>query len=77
MLQSLPLLASELRLGRIKFQPMCDGKRVRPQKKWDSRNFLYCLRSIGKLDDAPDMVVDIKDSRIVLISPGGREQRPL
>jgi hypothetical protein len=54
MLEGLLLLSSKLRVGRIKFQPMCEIS-VGPENE-DSRNFLYCLRSIGKLT----MVVDIK-----------------
>ena len=55
MLQCLPLLGSKLRVGRIKFQPVCEISEWDPENE-DSRNFLYCLRSIGKLA----MVVDIK-----------------
>jgi hypothetical protein len=57
-LQCLPLLSSKLRNRRIEFEPMWEIS------EWDSgdedtRNFLYCLRSIGKLA----MVVDNQDLR--------------
>ena len=54
-LQCLPLLSSKLRVGRIKFEPRRKISEWDPGRE-DSRNFLYCLRSIGKLA----MVVDMK-----------------
>lgn len=47
-LQYLLLLSSKLRVGRIEFQPMCEISERDPENK-DCCNFLYCLRSIGKL----------------------------
>jgi hypothetical protein len=69
-LQGLPLLIGELRIGWIKFQPVCgsDGKRVYGTKKQNARNFLYCVISIGKAD----IVVDIKGRRDRVDSPGRR-----
>jgi hypothetical protein len=47
-LQYLPLLSSKLRVGRIEFQPMYEISE-RGTENEDCRNFLYCLRSMGKL----------------------------
>jgi hypothetical protein len=57
-LQCLPLLSSKLRDRRIKFEPMWEISESDSGKE-DTRNFLYCLRSIGKLT----MVVDNQDLR--------------
>jgi hypothetical protein len=47
-LQYLLLLSSKLRVGRIEFQPMY-GISERDPENEDWYNFLYCLRSMGKL----------------------------
>ena len=54
-LQYLPLLSSKLRVRRIELQPMYEISESGTENE-DCRNFLYCLRSIGKLA----MVVEIK-----------------
>lgn len=69
-LQGLPLLVGELRLGWIKSQPICDSddKRIYAMKKRNDRNLLYWVISIGKL---ADMAVDIKGRQYRLDSPEG------
>jgi hypothetical protein len=53
------LFIGELRLGRVKFQPV---NKVRAYVVWDESltNLLYWERSMGNLASAPDMMVDVK-----------------